>query len=82
VVGISSFTVIGLIIASFVIPPLGVILGILFKFSKDDDTRDLGGKMIMAAIVAIVLFAINLLVGLLSGLKAVQPRPERGLSGE
>ncbi len=73
VVGISSFTVAGLVIASFIIPPLGLVLGIIFKLSKDDDTRDLGGKMVTAAIVAIALLIINVLIGLASGLKTVQP---------
>ncbi len=69
VVGISAFTTIGLIIASAACPLFGIILGIIFKFSQDDDTRDLGGKMILVGIAAIVLFGLNLLWGALSNLK-------------
>lgn len=72
IVGISSFTTAGLVLGSFVLPPLGLVLGILFKFSKDDDTRDLGGRMIMAALVAAGLLIIDLIVHLVSGLTQVQ----------
>jgi len=73
VVGISTFTVLGLLIASFVVPLFGIVLGIIFKLSKDEDTHDLGGKMIWAAVLAIVLFGINLLMGLASNLKSAAP---------
>ena len=76
VVGISTFTTIALVIASFILPPIGIVLGIIFKFSKDEDTRDLGGRMIWAGIIAIVLFLLNLLMGLAASLKSAKPAPK------
>lgn len=81
VVGISSFTTAGLMLASFILPPLGLIVGIIFKLSKDSDTRDLGGRMITAAIVAVALFLLNLLIGLASALKNVKPATPKAPAG-
>ena len=60
-VGISQLTWVGLLIASFVAPPLGIILGIIFMLSKDEPTRALGGQMIRSAILAIVIVIAHLI---------------------
>lgn len=58
VVRLSVFTQIGLLVAAFFLPPAGLVLGILFKFSKDSETRNIGSLMIWASLlcIAIVLF--------------------------
>lgn len=56
---ISSFTQAGLLIASFFAAPLGLILGLVFKFSKDPDTRTIGGLMIYVSVAAIGLLLVN-----------------------
>lgn len=66
VVGISQATIIGLLIASFVCPPLGIILGIIFKLAEDESTRDLGGGMIKSALIAIAVVAAHLVWNVLS----------------
>ncbi len=69
-VGISSLTWYGLLIASFVCPPLGIILGIIFKFGQDDDTRALGGSMIRSALIAIAVVGAHLIWNALAGFAA------------
>ncbi|MFW6156369.1 MAG: hypothetical protein ACOC7J_03530 [Armatimonadota bacterium] len=61
VIGISQLTWVGLLIASFVCPPLGIILGIIFVLSKDESTRHLGSQMIKSAIFAIVVILAHLI---------------------
>lgn len=59
VVGVAVFTMIGLVIAAFFCPPVGLIMGILFKLSKDQDTNSLGSMMIYAAILAAAIVVVN-----------------------
>lgn len=59
VVHISVFTQIGLIMGAFFAPPVGLILGILFKFSKDDDTRAIGSLMIWASLLSAAILLVN-----------------------
>ncbi len=80
VVGIPSWTAAGLLVAGFVVPPLGIIVGIILKLSKDADTRDLGTRVLMSAGIAIALFVANMLWGLAGQLKQVAPK-ERALPG-
>jgi hypothetical protein len=74
VVGIPTCTVVGMITASFLFPPLGLVLGPIFKLSDDSDTRDLGTKMLIAGAAAVVLFVANLLWGMAGQLRHVEPR--------
>lgn len=59
-VGISVLTWYGLLIASFVCPPFGLILGIIFKFGQDEDTKTLGGSMIKSSLIALAVVAAHL----------------------
>lgn len=67
VVAISNCTKAGLLLASLLAPPLGLVLGIIFKLGQDEETRRLGGSMILAAIIAIVFVGGHVLWNLLSG---------------
>lgn len=58
-VHISSFTQFGLLIAAFFAAPAGLLLGIMFKFSKDADTRNIGGLMIYVSLAALGLLMLN-----------------------
>jgi len=71
VVGLSAFTVAGMLLASFFFPLLGFVLGIVFLFSKDPDTHDLGKRMILVALAAIVYVLLNFVWGLAANLKAM-----------
>ncbi|MFW6156688.1 MAG: hypothetical protein ACOC7J_05165 [Armatimonadota bacterium] len=61
VVGISQLTWVGLLIASFIFPLLGIVLGIIFVLSEDESTRHLGSQMIKSAIAAIVVVVAHLI---------------------
>lgn len=77
VVHISAFTQIGLIVGSFFAPPVGLILGILFKFSKDQDTRAIGSLMIYASLLAIAIIAVNWIWSLASQSLQSRPAPKK-----
>jgi len=73
VVGISAFTTVGLLLASVLVPPLGIIAGIILKLNDNPDNRDLGSRMIYASLAAIGYFLVNYVWGLASHLQAAQP---------
>ncbi|MGC9316552.1 MAG: zinc ribbon domain-containing protein [Armatimonadota bacterium] len=70
VVGISGMTAWGLVIASFICPPLGIILGIIFKLAQDESTRDLGGAMVKSALVAVAVVVAHLIWNAVAGFAA------------
>ena len=73
VIGISQLTWIGLLIASFVFPPLGIVLGIIFVLSKDESTRHLGRQMIKSAILAILVVIAHLAWNAITDFLAREP---------
>jgi len=75
VIGVSPLTWWGLLVASFVCPPLGVVLGIIFKFGQDEETRHLGGSMIKSALIAIGVIVAHLIWNALAGFAASQGGP-------
>ncbi|MFO8082001.1 MAG: hypothetical protein R6V07_17105 [Armatimonadota bacterium] len=72
-VGISQLTWIGLLIASFVFPLLGIVLGIIFMLSKDQPTRHLGSQMIKSAIFAIVVILAHLIWNAIADFMSREP---------
>ena len=83
VVGISQLTWVGLLIASFVFPPLGIVLGIIFVLSKDEGTRNLGSQMIKSAILAIVVVLAHLIWNWVAEFASRQaPTPSGDTAGE
>lgn len=59
VVGVTILTRVGLLIASFFLPPLGIIMGLLLKMSNSTDLRDLGGQMLKLGSLAAGLVILN-----------------------
>lgn len=87
VVGVSPLTWWGLLMASFVFPPLGLVLGIILKFGQDEETRHLGGSMIKSALLAIAVIGAHLVWNALTsfaaqGAPANTPVNAAGGSGE
>lgn len=76
VVGIAIFTVIGLVMAAFFCPPLGLIMGIMFKLSKDPDTSSLGGLMVYASLAAAAIVIMNAIWSLAG--EKLKPAPAKG----
>jgi len=75
VVYIHPATRFGLILASVFCPPAGFLFGLLMKlFGRDEDTKSLGGAMLLAALAVLAIVLANLLSGLAAGLK---PAPEK-----
>ncbi len=78
VVQLSAFTEIGLVLGAFLAPPAGLILGLIFKFSKDEDTRAIGSVMIYAALLCAAFLIFNLLWNLAA---AHMPAPKAPAPG-
>jgi hypothetical protein len=68
VVAISPFTKTGLLVGSLLLPPFGLILGIIFKLGQDEETRRLGGSMIWAAVICMAVVGAHLLWNVLAGM--------------
>ena len=68
IVAISNCTRAGLLLASVLAPPLGLVLGIVFKLGHDEETRRLGGKMIWAAVISVGFIGANLIWNLLASM--------------
>lgn len=82
-VGISQLTWVGLLIASFVFPPLGIVLGIIFVLSKDESTRHLGSQMIKSAIAALVVIIGHLIWNWIADMASRSaPAPSGETAGE
>jgi len=83
VVGISQLTWVGLLIASFVFPLFGIVLGIIFMLSKDEATRILGKQMLKSAILALVVVIAHLIWNAIADFAARKPSaPSGNVAGE
>ncbi len=79
VVYIHSATRSGMTLASVFCPPAGFICGLLMRlFGRDEDTKSLGGTMLLASVAVVGILLINFLWGLAAGLK---PAPEKTAPG-
>ncbi len=70
VVGISTMTWVGLLIASFVFAPFGIVLGIIFMLGQDDETRRLGSQMIKSGILSLMVIGLHLIWNAIEGFMA------------
>ncbi len=60
VVALTALTRVGLLVVAAVLPPLGIVLGIVFKLTKSTDLKDLGGQMVYLSLLvaAVVVVAV------------------------
>ncbi len=75
-VGISMATKAGLLLFAIICPPMGLIMGLVFKLSNDDETAAMGGMLMLAGFVALLALVGNWLWGLAEHMKT-KPRPTR-----
>lgn len=77
VVKISSWTWVGMVLASLAVPPVGVILGIIFSLGEDPDTKALAALMlkVSGAVILVVLLNAgwNAVAGFASGPPPINP---------
>jgi hypothetical protein len=64
IVGISVATQIGMLIYAVICPPFGIIVGIIMKLSKDENTSALGGMVLLFGFGALIVLVGNWLWGL------------------
>jgi hypothetical protein len=82
VVGISQLTWIGLLIASFICFPLGLVLGIILLLSKDPSTHSLGVQMIKSAILSVIVIGGHLIWNAIAEFASREaPAPRAGAAG-
>ncbi len=73
-VGIHPATQLGLILLAFLVPVLGLIIGILMKLSSDDDTRAIGGTVILVSFISLAAVGVSFLWDMAgSALQNVKP---------
>ena len=81
VVGIVVFTMVGLAIAAFFCPPLGIVVGVLLKLSRDPDTSSMGTTMIYAGLLSAGIVVMNTIWNLAgANLKTAAPAREPAVS--
>ena len=75
IVRVSAFTVIGLFASCIFCPPVGLIIGLLFRFGRNPDLTGLGANMVLVSIGIMVLFGGNMLWKLAENFQATQAKP-------
>jgi len=61
VVGVIVLTRIGLLLASVLCPPFGIIMGVLLKLPESNELRELGGQMILLGAIAVAAVLASVL---------------------
>lgn len=78
-----SATRAGLIVVSAACPPAGIIFGLMMRIlGRDEDTKSLGGSMLIAAIIVLVILGLNMLWGLAANLKSPAEQQPPGEADE
>ncbi len=73
IVALSAATYWGLLLTALVCPPLGLILGIVLKFSSDEDIKSTAGTMVMISLVVIGALIVNAIPGIMETFRASAP---------
>jgi len=77
VVSLHGATRAGLMLGAAVCPPAGIIIGVLLKLSRDEETRGVGGQCLVIAGLALLVHALNIVWGLAGHMKSkTEPKPE------
>ncbi len=76
-VGVSTTTTAGLLILSVICPPAGIIVGLIMKLRPDRETSALGGMLMYAGFIALLLLIVNWLWGMAEGLKPRLPQEKK-----
>ncbi len=61
IVGVTILTRVGLLIAAVLFPPLGIIVGIIFKLTNSNELKELGSQMIYLALLAVAIVLVSVL---------------------
>ncbi len=72
IVSLCWLTYYGLLLVAIFCPPLGLIVGILLKFSSDEDIKGVGGTMIILSLIVMAVLVANALLSLAEGFKSAQ----------
>lgn len=73
----------GLLIAAVACPPLGVLLGLIMKIGgRNEDTKSMGGQLLIAGLAVMLILGLNMLIGLAAHLKAPEHTPQEKEVGE
>ncbi len=72
IVSLCWLTYYGLLLVAIFCPPLGLIVGILLKFSSDEDIKGVGGTMIILSLIVMAVWVANALLSLAEGFKSAQ----------
>ncbi|MFQ6097073.1 MAG: hypothetical protein ACE5O2_05040 [Armatimonadota bacterium] len=77
IVGISMATQAGMLIYAIICPPFGIIVGIIMKLSKDENTSALGGMVLLCGFASLAILVANVLWGIAAAAAAKhRPQPE------
>ena len=61
VVAATVLTRVGLLVAAVVLPPLGIVLGIIFKLTNSNDLKELGGQMLYLSLLVAAVVGVAVL---------------------
>lgn len=75
IVGISPSTQAGIMLFALLCPVLGLVVGIIMKLGRDDQTKYLGGIVIWLNLAGMAILVLNWLWGKAAALRETRPAP-------
>jgi hypothetical protein len=67
IVGMNSVLLSGLLVLGIFLAPVGLVLGLLLRLSKDSDLAGFGGTLFKVSLIVIVVLLANFGIGLIAG---------------
>jgi hypothetical protein len=83
VLGTHPATRAGLVLGAIVCPPVGVVVGLIMRVgARTEDTKAMGGQILLASVAVLAILGLNMLWGVAANLKPAEQPPGAKEAGE